>query len=193
MGDPGHFHGYTLGITLEPASPGVGLELVVTADRISLPMHVYGNVEGFLTAVLSYLEAPLAAGPHGWPVTDVKVTVTDSGYPPAGPRPVDVRNTVTDVLNQALERASTVVCEPVERFWIETPDDTVSSVLGLLGKHRAVPDAPHSNAGITVVTGTVPSAEVDVVRAGLSTAAHGEAVLESALHHYSPAPQGLHR
>ncbi len=40
---------------------------------------------------------------------------------------------------------------------------------------------------VTVLTGTVPSVEVDAVRTALPTAAHGLAVLESALDHHAPA------
>jgi ribosomal protection tetracycline resistance protein len=35
LGDPGHRYGYTLGVTVEPAPPETGIQLVVTADRLS--------------------------------------------------------------------------------------------------------------------------------------------------------------
>ena len=186
LGDPGHHHAYAMGVTVEPAPAGTGVRLDVTADRLSVPLHVYSTLEGFRAAVLGYLDGPLAAGPHGWRVTDVRVTVTDSGYQPPAPSPADVRHTTVAVVAGALRRAGTVVCEPIDRFRVETPDDTVSNVLSLLARHRAVPEAPRTAGGITVLTGTVPTAAVDAIRAGLATAAHGEAVLESALSHYGP-------
>lgn len=184
LGDPGHRYGYTLGVTVEPAPPGTGIQLVVTADRLSLPLHVYSTVEGFRAAVLGYLDEPLAGGPHGWRVTDVQVTVTDSGYQPPGPSPAEVRHTTAVVVAEALSRSGTVVCEPVDWFRVETPDDTVSNVLGLLARHRAVSEAPRPADGVTVLAGTVPTTDVDAIRVGLATAAHGEAVLESEFHHY---------
>ncbi len=189
MGDPGHRMGYTLGVTVEPIPPGAGVEIEVTTDHRSLPLHVYGTVQAFRTALLGYLAGPLAAGPHGWQVTDVRITVTDSGYPPAGPSAADVRNTLAVVVAEALQRAGTVVCEPIDRFRVETPDHTMTNVFGLLARHRAVSDTPHSTDGVTIIGGTIPTAEVDAVRARLATAAHGEAVLESALDHHTP----LHR
>ncbi len=185
MGDPGHLYGYSLGVTVEPGPAESGVELVVTADRLSLPMHVYATLEGFRAALLGYLEEPLAAGPHGWPVTDIRVTVTDSDYPSAGPSAADVRHTLSAVVNDAVKRAGTLVCEPVDRFCIETPDDNVSSVLNLIGRLRASPEAPQPDSGLSVIVGTIPSVELDELRAGLSTAAHGEAILESELHHYA--------
>lgn len=185
MGDPGHPHGFSLEVMVEPAPAESGVELVVTADRLSLPLHVYGNVEGFRNAVLGYLQGPLSTGPHGWSVTDVRITVTESGYPPAGPSAAEVRYTVVEVVGEALRRAGTVVCEPVDRFWIETPADTLSSVLNILGRLRAIPDAPEADGGNVTITGSIPSIELDELRAELSTAAHGEAILESALEHHS--------
>lgn len=193
IGDPGHLFGYTLGVTVEPIAPETGVEVVVTADRLSLPLHVYATVDGFRRSVLGYLSEALADGPHGWPVTDVRVTVTDSGYPPAGPTPSDVRRTTTQVVTDALRRAATVVCEPVDAFRVETTDDTTSSVVNLLARHHALPDPPQTADGITVITGTVPTAEVDAVRAGLSAAAHGQAVMESTLHHHAHLTHGPHR
>lgn len=188
MGDPGHRFGFTLGVTVQPTPPGFGVDVVVTADHTSLPLHVYGTVEGFTTAVRGYLDNPLAVGPHGWTVTDVRVLVTDCDYPQAGPSTVEVRHTVEVVVAEALSRSGTVECEPVDAFWVETPEDTVSQVLGLLARHRAVPECPRTSNRLTVLQGTIPTAEIDAVRARLHTAAHGQAVLESSLHHYERAP-----
>lgn len=186
LGDPGHLYGYALGARVEPTAPGRGIELVVTADRLTIPLHVYSTMEGFVTAVRGYLDEPLAVGPHGWAVTDVRVTVAESGYPPAGPAPADVRRTTAEVVTEALRRAGTVVCEPVERFRLEVPDETLSAVLSLLARHRGVPDAPTSADGVSGLTGSVPTVEVDAIRAGLPSAAHGEAVLETELEDYRP-------
>ena len=51
------------------------------------------------------------------------------------------------------------------------------------------PDATTVRGATTVLSGTVPSVEVDAVRAGLPTAAHGLAVLESWLDHHAPVPR----
>ncbi|TDC76436.1 elongation factor G [Streptomyces hainanensis] len=185
-GEPGHLFDYTLAVTVEPAKPGAGVELVVPADRSTLPLHVYGNVGGYRAALLEYLREPLAVGPHGWRVTDVRITVTDSGYQPPGPRAAEVRRTTYLVVREALRRSGTVVCEPVDRFVLEAPADELSTVLALLGRHGAVPEAPRTIGPVAVITGTLRKAEVNAVRAGLHGAAHGEGVLESTPDHYQP-------
>ncbi|MFD7814003.1 GTP-binding protein [Streptomyces sp. NPDC059785] len=185
MGDPGHLHRFTLGVRVEPAAPGSGVELVIAAERSGLPLHVYATMDGFRAALSDHIAEPLSSGPHGWPVTDLRITVTDSGYPPAGPRAVDVRHTTEQVVREAVRRAGTTVCEPVDRFTVEIPADTLSAVLGLLARHGAVPDAPRTGDRLTVVTGTVRTAAVSTLRAALHGTTHGQGVLESALDHYA--------
>jgi ribosomal protection tetracycline resistance protein len=186
MGEVGHHRLVTLGVTVEPAAPGSGVEVAVTAERLTLPLHVYGTVEGLRSALREHVDDALSVGPQGWPVTDLVVTLTESGYPPAGPSPADVRHTFVTVVRAALQAAGTVVCEPVDRFRVETPTETVAAVTALLVRHRGLPDASRVRGGTAVLVGTIPSGEVDAVRAGLPTAAHGLAVLESALDHHAP-------
>jgi ribosomal protection tetracycline resistance protein len=186
MGDPGHLYGATLGVTVEPAAPGSGVGLVVTAPRTTLPLHVYSTVEGFGDALRRYLDEPLAAGPYGWQVTDIRVTVAESGYIPPGPSPAHVRRTTALVVAEAVRRAGTVVCEPVDRFRVEVPAETASAVLSLIGRHRGIPDAPQTSETIAVITGTLPTTALDAVRRGLHSAARGEGLFESTFVHHRP-------
>lgn len=188
-GDPDHLYGYTLGVTISPNQAEAGTRLIVVAPRTSLPLHVYSTVEGFHRALLGYLEEPLSVGPHGWQVVDICVAVTESGYVAPGPAPVDVRHTVEIVVSEAIRRAGTVVCEPIEQFRLETPAETLTSALNLLGRHRARPEAPQLSQTLAVVTGTIPTAELDQLRRALHGTTHGEGVFESHLDHYEPLPK----
>ncbi|MER5439730.1 GTP-binding protein [Streptomyces sp. NPDC002790] len=186
MGDAGHRYSYTLGVTVEPTAPGTGVELVVAAARSTLPLHVYGNVDGYRTALLEYLHEPLAVGPHGWRVTDARITVTESGYQPPAPQAAEVRRTTNLVVREALQRAGTNICEPVDRFVLETPTEDLSPVLALLAHHSGVPETHQTTGPLTVVTGTLRKAEVHAVRGGLHGAARGEGVLDSVHDSYRP-------
>ncbi|TDD42884.1 TetM/TetW/TetO/TetS family tetracycline resistance ribosomal protection protein [Kribbella antibiotica] len=184
--DPDHHYSYTLGVTVEPAAPGSGIHLVITAERGGLPLHVYGTIEGFREAVLRYLDEPLSAGPHGWPVTDVKITITESGYPPASPQPVDVRNTTALVVAEAVNQAGTTVCEPIDRVSIEFPSNTMPEVLKVLARYGAIGETTALSTDIAVVRGTVRTGSVDALRNELTGAAHGLAVVDTQLDHYDP-------
>lgn len=189
MGDPDHFYGATVGVTIHPNQAGAGVELRLAVPRTDIPLHIYSTTEAFHRALLGYLDKPLAAGPHGWRVADIRVTLTENGYIPPGPAPADVRHTVEIVVSEAIRRAGTVVCEPIEQFRLETPADTLTNALNLLGRHRAVPEAPRIRRTIAVVNGTIPTAELDQLRRALHGATHGEGVFESQLDHYTPLPK----
>ena len=186
IGDPEHFFGSTLGVEIQPNTPGSGVELVIAVPRLSIPLHVYSTIDGFRAALMDYLRDPLAAGPHGWQVVDIRITITESDYNPPGPTPADVRHTLGIVVSEAIRRAGTVVCQPIDRFRLETPATTLAGALGLLARHRAVPDTPRLQADLAVVTGTIPAAELDHLRRGLHSATHGEGLFESQLDHYAP-------
>lgn len=186
LADPDHLFASTIGVSIAPNQPGAGTQLIIDVPRTSIPLHVYSTVEGFHDALLGYLDEPLAAGPHGWRVVDVIVTVTESGYIPPDPMPVDVRRTAGIVVAEAIRLAGTVVCEPIEQFSLETPQATLTNVLNLLGRHRAHPQGTQTEGTLTIVTGTIPTAELDPLRRGLHGAAHGEAIIESHLDHYDP-------
>lgn len=188
LADPDHYYGIGLGVMISPNEPGAGIELQVDVPHLALPLHVYSTVEGFHDAVVGYLREPLAVGPHGWQVVDARVTITESEYIPPSPSPADVRHTVAIVVTEAVRRAGTVVCEPIDRFRLEAPADTLTNVLGLLGRLRAVPDAPELREAVAVITGAIPTAELDQLRRALHGVTHGEGLFESEFDHYAPMP-----
>jgi ribosomal protection tetracycline resistance protein len=185
-GSPEQQYPYTLGVTVEPAAPGSGIELVVAAEHGSLPLHVYGTIEGFREAVFRYLDEPLASGPNGWQVTDVKITVVESGYPPAAPHPAHVRYTTALVVKEAVENAGTTVCEPIDRVSVEFPSETMPEVLKVLGRYGAIAETTTLSSELAVVRGAVRTGSIDALRNELTSAAHGLAVLDARLDHYAP-------
>ena len=108
----------------------------------------------FFKAVEDTVHETLRQGIYGWQVTDCTVTMTHSGYWPrqshahgtfdksmsstAG----DFRNLTPLVLMSALKQAGTVVYEPIHRFHLEVPADTLGPMLPVLARLRAVPQTP---------------------------------------------------
>ena len=122
-----------------------GVEFRLEVELGSMPF-------AFFRAVEETVRATLRQGLHGWQVTDCVVTMTHSGYCAAAePRPRrastracraparDFRGLTPLVLMAALRRAGTGVHEPMHRFRLEIPADTVGPVLPVLAAHRAVP------------------------------------------------------
>ena len=98
----------------------------------------------------------------------------------------DFRNLTPLVLMTALQRAGTVVCEPIERFHLEVPADTLAAVLQVLARLRAATETPRFGRNICLVDGDVPAAHVHELQQLLPGLSRGEGVLECSFADYRP-------
>jgi ribosomal protection tetracycline resistance protein len=98
----------------------------------------------------------------------------------------DFRKLTPLVLQQALGRAGTVVCEPIHRFRLDLPADTLAAVLPVLARLRAVPGTPAARGSWYLLEGALPAARVHELQRELPALSRGEGVLESAFDHYRP-------
>ena len=180
-----------VGLRVDPAPAGSGVEFRLEIELGALPFS-------FLKAVKETVSETLGQGIYGWEVTDLAVTMTHSGYYPrqshahahfdksmsstAG----DFRNLTPLVLMDALSEAGTRVYEPMHRFLLELPADTLSVVLPALAKVAAIPIEQRTHGTLSVIEGDVPAAAVHRLQQLLPGLTRGEGVLESAFDHYQP-------
>jgi len=174
-----------VGLRIDPAPARSGVSFGLEIEPGALP-------PAFARAVEEAARQTLTQGIFGWQVTDVSVTLTDSGYTPPPPygwskwssSAGDFRSLTPLVLMPALSRARTQVYEPLHRFTIEVPSDTLGAVLPALARLLAVPLTQTVRGSLCVVDGEMPAAAVHRVRSLLPGLTRGEGVLESAFDHY---------
>jgi ribosomal protection tetracycline resistance protein len=176
----------TVGLRLEPAPVGSGVEFRLDVKTESVPLYVYKSADEFRKAMEENVRETLCQGLYGWQVTDCIVTMTDSGYaaPSTGAR--DFRLLTPLVLMSALQEAGTVVCEPIHRFHLETPADTLGAILPLLARLGAVPGPPELRGAVCTIEGEIPAALVNRLQQLLRGPSRGEGVVEFAFDHYEP-------
>jgi ribosomal protection tetracycline resistance protein len=87
---------------------------------------------------------------------------------------------------RALERAGTVVCEPVARVSLEVPTASLGAVLPALARLGAPGGPPSLNGELAVVETALPSARVHELQRQLPALTGGEGVLESSFGGYEP-------
>ncbi|SEO69273.1 elongation factor G [Actinacidiphila rubida] len=188
----------TIGLRVEPAPAGSGVEFRREVELGSLPY-------AFFKAVEETVEQTLRQGLHGWQVTDCVVTMTHSGYnarqshahavfdKSMSSTSGDFRNLTPLVLMTALRRAGTRVHEPMHRFRLDIPAGLLGTVLPGLAGLRAVPRGTVPQGDGYVVEGDVPAVRVHALEQQLPTLTGGEGVLETAFDHYDevrgPAPE----
>ncbi len=183
----------TVGLRVDPAPVGSGVSFGLEVELGSLPYS-------FIRAVEETVRETLQQGLDGWEVVDVAVTMTHSAYTPPPPygwskwssSAADFRQLTPLVLMRALRRAGTRVYEPMHRFRLEIPADTVGPVLAALARLGAVPGTQALTGSVCVLAGEIPATQVHALDRGLAGLTRGEGVLESAFGYHrladGPAP-----
>ena len=186
-----------LGLRVDPAAPGSGVEVLAAAgiDPRDAPLYVFKTFAGFMEHMDEYVHVALEEGLHGWQVTDCVVTVTKIAYsladgPPSrrGPMPTarDIKNLTPLVLLQALEQGGSTVCEPVFRIVAEVPAAAVGPVLAAFGRLGASAATPSPRGELSMLETALPASRVQELRRRLPGLTGGEGVLESELAGYQP-------
>ncbi|MER5548847.1 translation factor GTPase family protein [Streptomyces sp. NPDC002589] len=185
----------TVGLRVEPAPPGSGVAFRLAVELGSMPY-------AFFKAVEDTVRETLGQGLHGWQVPDCTVTMTHSGYSPRQSHAhqgfdksmsstgYDFRGLTPLVLAEALRRAGTLVHEPLHRFRLEAPADTLGALLPVLARLGAVPETTGALGAACVLEGTVPAARVHELEQRLPGLTRGEGELETAFDHYAPVTRG---
>jgi ribosomal protection tetracycline resistance protein len=181
----------TVGLRVAPAPVGSGVTFRIEAELGSMPL-------AFFRAVEDTVRVTLQQGLRGWEVTDCAVAMTRSGYlgkhglghqyfnKSMSSTGEDFRKLTPLVLMHALRRAETVVCEPIHRFRLDVPADTLGSLLPALGRLRAVPSGSAITGSACVLEGAIPAANVHGLQQALPGLTQGEGVLESVFDRYEP-------
>jgi ribosomal protection tetracycline resistance protein len=186
-----------LGLRIEPAAPGSGVEFRVEdgVDKRSVPLYVFKTFDSFVQHMDEFVRLALEEGLRGWRVTDCVVTLTEIAYsladgPPSrrGPMPTtrDIKRLTPLVLMQALEQKGTVVCEPVFRVRAEVPTEAIGPVLAALGRLGAGAGTPRPRGELSVLETALPASCLQELRRQLPGLTGGEGVLDADFAGYQP-------
>ncbi|MBP2050107.1 ribosomal protection tetracycline resistance protein [Streptomyces griseochromogenes] len=185
----------TVGLRVDPAPPGSGVRFRLEVELGSMPY-------AFFKAVEDTVRETLGQGLRGWQVTDCVITMTHSGYSPRQSHAhqgfdksmsstgYDFRGLTPLVLIEALRRAGTLVHEPMHRFRIEAPADTLGALLPVLVRLGAVPESADAQGPAGVLEGSVPVARVHELEQRLPGLTRGEGEMETAFDRYAPVTRG---
>ncbi|MFG2576523.1 GTP-binding protein [Streptomyces sp. NPDC048481] len=185
----------TVGLRVGPAPAGGGVRFGLEVELGSMPY-------AFFKAIEDTVRETLGQGLHGWPVPDCAVTLTHCGYWPRQSHAhqgfdksmsstgYDFRGLTPLVLTEALRRAGTRVHEPLHRFRVEAPADTLGALLPVLAGLGAVPRATDVRGTRCVLEGAVPAAQVHRLERRIPALTRGEGEWESRFDHYAPVVAG---
>jgi ribosomal protection tetracycline resistance protein len=167
----------TVGLQVEAAPVGSGI--AYHRQLGSLPLAFYRAIEETVYDALTQ-------GVAGWRVVDCSITVTEVGFAPPLTTAADFRKLVPMVLMDALSRAGTEVCEPIEAIELEIPEDTFNQVYGALINARATIAGTYRQGTAHLITAEVPAAELRGLEQQLPGLTRGDAGWQTSFAGYRP-------
>jgi len=125
----------TVGLRIDPAPIGAGTGFRAEVGIRSVPMYVYKTFQSFTQSMEQTVDTSWR-GPLRMAGGRLHGDDDECGYYAPGSTAADFRKLTPMVLMRALERAGTVVCEPIAAVSLEIPAGAAGAVLPVLARLR---------------------------------------------------------
>ena len=172
-------------INLEPQEPGKGYEFVnaVTGGRI--PREYIPSVDAGIQEAMQF--GVLA----GYPVDDIKVTLTDGAYHDVDSSELAFKIAGAMVFKEAARKADPALLEPMMAVEVTTPEDYLGTVIGDLNSRRGQVQSMDEQHGNRVVRALVPLSEMFGYVGDLRSKTSGQATYTMEFHSYGEVPKAI--
>jgi elongation factor G len=171
-------------IDLEPA-PGEGFDFVNKIKGGAVPSE-------FIPAVEKGVEEALENGVKaGYPMVDVRVTLTDGKYHDVDSSEVAFKVAGSLALKEAAKRAKPVLLEPIFAVEVVTPEDFLGDVIGDLSRRRGRVEGQERRGNALAVTARVPLSEMFGYATDLRSNTQGRANYTMQFEGYEEVPPNI--
>lgn len=172
--------------TLEPQEAGKGFEFVDAIKGGVVPREYIPAVE---KGVIEALNSGVLAG---YPVVDVKVTLTFGSYHDVDSSEQAFKMAAIFGFKEAAKKASPVILEPMMAVEVETPEDYAGNVMGDLSSRRGmVQGMDDMVGGGKAIKAEVPLSEMFGYSTTLRSMSQGRATYTMEFKHYAEAPRNV--
>ncbi|QBK03828.1 elongation factor G [Hylemonella gracilis] len=172
--------------TVEPSEAGKGFEFVDAIKGGVVPREFIPAVEkGVVEAINSGVLA-------GFPVVDVKVTLTFGSYHDVDSNENAFKMAAIFGFKEGCKKANPVILEPMMAVEVETPEDYAGNVMGDLSSRRGmVQGMDDMVGGGKAIKAEVPLSEMFGYSTTLRSMSQGRATYTMEFKHYSEAPKNV--
>ena len=171
-------------INVEPA-PGEGFDFVNKVKGGSIPTE-------FIPAVEKGVEEALENGPRaGYPMVDVRVTLTDGKYHDTDSSEIAFKVAGSLALKAAVSRAKPILLEPIFAVEVVTPEEFMGDVIGDLNRRRGHVNGMEQRGNAQVITAYVPLAEMFGYATDVRSNTQGRATYTMQFDRYEEVPPNL--
>ncbi len=172
-------------LELEPLEQGAGFEFVNKIVGGVVPKEYIPAVEsGVKEAMLSGVLA-------GYPVVDVRVTITDGSYHEVDSSEMAFKVAGSIGFKEGARKADPVLLEPIMKVEVTTPEEYLGDVMGDLNSRRGRIEKMEARGNAQVISSFVPLSEMFGYATDLRSATQGRATYSMNFSHYEPVPASI--
>jgi len=168
--------------TMEPLDPGQGFEFINKVKSGNIPREYIPAVEKGIIGAMK--EGPWA----GFPVVDLRVTLTDGSYHEVDSSEMAFRSCAATAFKRGFLDANPVLLEPVMSVEVTTPDKFASSITGGLCAKRGRITGMDAQGNAQVIKAMCPLANLFGYTSELRNNTQGRASFTMHFEHYEAVP-----
>ena len=172
-------------VEVEPTPAGSGFEFVSKIVGGIIPKeYIPSAQQGMKEACESGILA-------GYPVIDLKVTLTDGSYHEVDSSEMAFKIAGSMAMKEAVLKASPVLLEPIMKVEVEVPEDFLGDVMGDLNSRRGQIEGMGTEATIAKITADVPLAEMFGYATDIRSKTQGRGIFSMEFSHYGEVPRSV--
>jgi len=172
-------------ITVEPNESGKGYEFVNAITGGVIPKE-------YIPAIDAGIQGAMQSGVlAGYPVVDVKVTLTFGSYHEVDSSEMAFKIAGSMAFKDACRKAQPILLEPMMKVSVIAPDDYLGSVIGDLNSRRGQIQGQENRNGATQVDALVPLANMFGYATDLRSSTQGRGQYSMEPHSYVEIPKSI--
>ncbi len=173
-------------LRIEPLARGAGFEFVDAVVGGVIPNQFIPAVEKGVRQVLTH------GAVAGYPLHDVRVTVYDGKHHSVDSKEVAFVAAGRKAFVDAVNKAAPIVLEPIVDIRVTVPQVNMGDIAGDLSSKRGrISGTEAMSAGMVMVSGQAPLAELGSYQSELKSVTGGAGSFSMELSHYDPVPSNI--
>ncbi len=174
-------------VEVAPAPDSVQVKITNASNPDQVPKQFIPLVEEGIRS------AATGGGVAGYPMINIAVKIVGGEYVQAEASEVAYSGAAAYALRDALQKAGSVVLEPIMKLDVTVPDEYLGDVLNDLNRRRCTIHGMDALEGARVVKGTVPIAEMFGYSTTLRSITQGRGGYSLEPSEYRPIPEAVRR
>ena len=172
-------------LTVEPQEPGRGYEFVNKIVGGVIPRE-------YIPAIDKGIKETMTSGTlAGYPVVDVKVTVTDGSFHEVDSSEMAFKIAGSMAFKDACKKASPIILEPIMKTEVIVPEEYMGDVIGDLNSRRGKIASMDSKNKVQHIKVSVPLAEMFGYSTSLRSLTQGRGNYSMEPSHYEEVPRQI--